>query len=92
MVESAIGAHLLNHSMGGAFELSYWREGNDEVDFVIASKQMMGIEVKSGATQRLSGINAFKKMHHPDKMLLVGTEGLTWQEFLKMNPLDLIRD
>jgi hypothetical protein len=92
MVESAIGAHLLNHSMGGAFELSYWREGNDEVDFVIASKQMMGIEVKSGATQRLSGINAFIKMHHPDKMLLVGTEGLTWQEFLKMNPVDLIRD
>lgn len=89
MVESAIGAHLLNHSITRDFILSYWREGDDEVDFVMEQKQLIGIEVKSGAAQKTSGMAAFKKKCNPNKMILVGNTGLIWQEFLKMNPVDL---
>ena len=38
MVESAIGAHLINHSLTNGFNLYYWREGNYEVDFVLEQK------------------------------------------------------
>jgi predicted AAA+ superfamily ATPase len=90
LVESAVGAHLLNHGITGDFTLGYWREGDDEVDFVLEQKQLIiGIEVKSGAAQKTSGMAAFKKKFNPDKVLLVGNMGLTWQEFLKMKPINL---
>ena len=82
LVESAVGAHLLNQAVSGDFILSYWREGNDEVDFVIEQKKLIGIEVKSGFTENTSGMAAFKKKIHPDKILLIGNTGLTWQAFL----------
>ena len=91
MVESAVGAYLLNESLSKGFNLSYWREGNDEVDFVIDKKKVAGIEVKSGTVQKASGMAAFQKKFNPDKMLLVGNSGLTWQDFLKLNPADLLR-
>jgi predicted AAA+ superfamily ATPase len=89
LVESAIGAHLLNQAVSGDFALSYWREGNDEVDFVIEQKQLIGIEVKSGATQNKTGMAAFKKKFNPDKMLLIANSGLTWQAFLQMKTGEL---
>lgn len=89
LVESAVGAHLLNQAVSGDFTLSYWREGNDEVDFVIEQKQLIGIEVKSGATENTSGMAAFKKKIHPDKILLIGNTGLTWKAFLQMKSGEL---
>ena len=89
LVESAIGAHLLNHSITGEFSLSYWREGDEEVDFVMEQKQLIGIEVKSGAAEKTSGMAAFKKKFNPGKVLLVGNSGLSWQVFLKMKPMNL---
>lgn len=86
MVESAVGAHLLNYSVSGNFSLHYWREGIEEVDFVIKQKEVIAIEVKTGAAQKTSGMLAFKKQHTPDKMLLIDHSGLKWQEFLQMNP------
>jgi len=35
LVESAVGAHLMNASVGGALEVFYWREGDREVDFIL---------------------------------------------------------
>lgn len=89
LVESAVGAHLLNHAVSGDFALSYWREGDEEVDFVMEQKQLIGIEVKSGSIQRNSGMASFKKKFNPDKVLLVGNSGFSWQDFLKMKPSDL---
>ena len=89
LVESAIGAHLLNHAITGEFSLSYWREGDEEVDFIMEQKQLIGIEVKTGAAEKTSGMAAFKKKFNPGKVLLVGNSGLSWQEFLKMKPMDL---
>jgi predicted AAA+ superfamily ATPase len=86
LVESAVGAHLLNHAVSGDFALSYWREGDEEVDFVMEQQQLIGIEVKSGSVQKTSGMASFKKKFNPDKVLLVGNSGLSWQDLLKMNP------
>lgn len=89
-VESAIGAHLLNYSLQERFQLYYWRHQNDEVDFVITNgKVVVGLEVKSGRSQRASGMDAFRKQFKPDKVLLIGNEGLPWQEFLSFNPIAL---
>ena len=90
LVESSIGAHLLNYSHTEGFSLHYWRERNEEVDFVIEKKgKVIGLEVKSGATQSSAGIKAFKKQVNPHKVLLVGNTGIRWQDFLKMNPAEL---
>jgi len=90
-VESAIGAHLVNAALTDDFKLFYWREGNQEVDFVLEKRgKVIGIEVKSAATTRYhSGIAAFQKSFQPEKILLVGDNGLRWQEFLSVNPSDL---
>ncbi len=92
LVESAIGAHLLNYAAKGEFNLYYWRKGNDEVDFVVENKgTVIGLEVKSGRIQSNRGMAAFKKLFNPDKVLLIGNSGLPWQEFLAMNPTDLFK-
>ena len=90
IVESCVGAHLLNYSLTENFQLSYWRDGNNEIDFVLQKgKSIVGLEVKSGATQRVSGITAFKKKNSSAKLLLVGESGIPWQEFIKLNPADI---
>jgi predicted AAA+ superfamily ATPase len=90
IVESAIGAHLLNNSLSGHFKVYYWRDRNQEVEFVLEYKnQIVGLEVKSGAKQSSSGMAAFQKQFNPKKIYLIGDTGLPWQEFLKINPLAL---
>ena len=44
-IESAVGAHLLNHAISGHIDLFYWREGNDEVDFVLSRKEKIVVLV-----------------------------------------------
>jgi predicted AAA+ superfamily ATPase len=90
-VEAAIGAHLVNHQLSEGYTVHYWRHRNDEIDFVLDKKgKVVGLEVKSGATQKARGIEAFKKQHQPDKVLLVGNSGMPWQDFLKMAPSELL--
>jgi predicted AAA+ superfamily ATPase len=56
--EVAIGAHL--YRLPG--DLMYWRDGKDEVDFVLKMDgAVTGIEVKSGRRARQNGLMAFKK-------------------------------
>jgi uncharacterized protein len=89
-VEAAIGAHLVNHQLSEGYAVHYWRHRNDEVDFVLEKKgKVIGLEVKSGATQKAPGMEAFKKQHEPDKVMLVGNSGVPWQEFLKISPKQL---
>jgi len=87
MVESAVGAHLMNHSITEGFKVSYWRHINEEVDFVLEHKgTVVGLEVKSGIKKPVSGLQAFQKQFQTDKVLLIGTGGLPWEEFLGMSP------
>lgn len=89
-VEAAIGAHLVNHQLSEGYTVYYWRHRNDEIDFVLEKKgKVIGLEVKSGATQKAPSMGAFKKQHEPDKILLVGNSGIPWQEFLKISPVQL---
>ncbi len=87
VVESAVGAHLINGSNTTRFNLGYWRDGKHEVDFVLEHRgKVVGIEVKSGNSRLNSGMPEFKKQVHPDRLLLVGKEAIPWQEFLQINP------
>lgn len=86
-VEAAIGAHLVNHQLSDDYTVHYWRHRNDEVDFVLEKKgKVIGVEVKSGASQKARGMEAFKKQHEPDKVLIVGNSGISVNEFLRMSP------
>ncbi|MBX2916599.1 MAG: ATP-binding protein [Cyclobacteriaceae bacterium] len=86
-VEAAIGAHLINNQLSEGYTVHYWRNRNDEIDFVLERKgKVIGLEVKSGGIQKAPGMAAFKKQHEPDKVLLVGNGGVPWQELLKINP------
>ena len=90
LVESAIGAHLVNYSLAHGFRVYYWRERNDEIDFVIEKRGVtIGLEIKSGNVQKAKGIEAFKRSVNPNKILLIGNTGIPWQEFLELNPNDL---
>lgn len=70
--------------------LYYWKEGNDEVDFVVEyQKKVIGLKVKSGLTGKLTGLHNFKEKLAPDKILVIGNDGIPWQEFLEQDVTDL---
>ncbi len=90
LVESSVGAHLINHSISERYNLYYWREGNNEVDFVLEKgKKVIGLEVKSGMKANNAGMGLFAERFHPEKVLLVGTGGIPYNEFLKINPKEM---
>jgi len=84
LVESAVGAHLANAAAAGACEVSYWREGSREVDFVVgAGRAVTAIEVKSGRQRDgLPGLAAFADKFEPARTLLVGGDGIPVEDFL----------
>ena len=90
LTESSVGTHLINHSISQRYNLYYWREGNYEVDFIIESgNKVIGLEVKSGLKAKNAGMSVFADKFHPDKLLLIGTGGVPYDEFLKINPKEL---
>jgi len=90
VVESAIGAHLVNHAIKNDFSVYYWRERNDEVDFVLQSGQKtIALEVKSTLSRTKKGMQAFQKRFNPWKSYLIDNQNLSWKEFLRINPVEL---
>jgi hypothetical protein len=84
LVESAVGAHLLNSSFGTNASVTYWRERGLEVDFVLQKGgAVVAIEVKSGGRREsLPGMSAFARQFKPRRQLLVGGQGIPLEEFL----------
>ncbi|MDE2999593.1 MAG: ATP-binding protein [Gemmatimonadota bacterium] len=84
LVESAVGAHLVNSAAGGSCEVFYWRDRHREVDFVVrAGRSVMAVEVKSGRTGRNpAGMTDFADAFHPIRSLLIGGDGIAVEEFL----------
>lgn len=84
LVESAVGSHLANAALRGECTLHYWRDGNQEVDFIVqAGRQLTAIEVKSGrAPLAHAGIAAFTEAFKPQRSLLVGGDGIALEDFL----------
>ena len=80
----------MNHFISDRYNLYYWREGNFEVDFVLEKGgKVISLEVKSGAHADNEGMSVFAEKFQPDKVLLVGTGGIPYDEFLKMSPKEL---
>lgn len=94
LVESAIGAHLLNEIKGKQIQLFYWRENNLEVDFVLKKgSYITAIEVKSSNKKiNINAMDAFKKAFNPNKILVVGNSGISIEEFLKTPILEFMKD
>ena len=82
-VESAVGAHLLNQADEYDYKLYYWREREDEVDFIIEyDKKCIAIEVKSGRRTTNNGLALFRERFHPVHSFVVGSGGIPIDEFL----------
>lgn len=94
-VESAVGMHLVDCQINSDYKTFYWRDGNDEVDYIITKgEKIVGIEVKSGLRKTNTGISAFKKKFPEAKMFVVSSQSesgsvLPLEDFLLMNPADL---
>jgi predicted AAA+ superfamily ATPase len=84
LVESAVGAHLVNAAAAGECDVFYWRERNVEVDFVIrGGRTLTALEVKSGrASAARSGLQVFTELFKPQRKLLVGADGIALESFL----------
>jgi len=84
LVESSVGAHLVNQARLSDLDVFYWRDVNQEVDFVLAKGgKIIAIEVKSTRRRTsLRGIEAFAKQFKVHKKLLVGGQGIPLEEFL----------
>lgn len=84
--ESGIGAYLVSQGFVHRFEVFYWRERNDEVDFVLRKKGLIiAIEVKSNAEKKTGGLEKFRELFAPRAAFIVGDGGISVEDFLSMD-------
>lgn len=82
LVENAVGACLCNSLNSIEYSITYWREGNKEVDYVVArGADTWAIEVKSGASGKINGLQRFRTLYPKVKPLIVGGQGIPLEEF-----------
>ena len=85
-VESAIGMFLLNQADELGFKMYYWRERDDEVDFILEyNRKCLAIEVKSGHRTSNKGLSLFKEKFQPKLSFVVGSGGIPVEDFLTGN-------
>ena len=90
-VESAVGCYLLDKADELEYHVYYWRENNEEVDFVITrGDKTVAIEVKSGHRQMNSGLVTFRERFHPQYSMVVGSDAMPLEEFFKGNLENLL--
>lgn len=90
-VESAVGAYLLNKSEDLGYHVYYWRDRNDEVDFVLEyNRSLIAIEVKSGRRTTNVGLSVFHEKFHPLTSFVVGSGGIPIEEFLSADLENLL--
>jgi len=87
LVESAVGAHLVNAATPG-MTIAYWRERNREVDFIVRhGNRVLPVEVKSGRNKgSLAGLSEFSRQFLSLPGLVVGTGGVSLEMFLSTPP------
>jgi predicted AAA+ superfamily ATPase len=91
LVETAVGAHLCAHA--DADEVGWWREGNNEVDWVVRPGKLlrsrdapMAIEVRTGNPRGSRGTVAFTHTHRSARSLVIGAGGIPVEDFLGTHP------
>jgi predicted AAA+ superfamily ATPase len=83
LVESAVGAYLLSRGKEEGFDVHWWRERNNEVDFVIKSgNRLTAIEVKSGRVKNVGGSLVFKQRYPEALSLIIGSANYGLEDFL----------
>lgn len=92
IVESAVGAYLLNEAFRDRLKVYYWRDGNKEVDFIVQKgDKYIGIEVKSNDDKSTEGMQEFSLRFKPEAMYLVGEAGYPLEEFFLQPLVSLFR-
>ena len=87
LVENAVGAYLCNGLHSVEYEITYWREGGHEVDYVVArGRDVWAIEVKSGRSGKASGLTRFRDRYPQARALLVGAQGIPLEAFFSKDP------
>lgn len=82
LFESAVGCHILNEAFTHHIRPYYWRDGNDEVDFVLQyGGKVVGLEVKSNLERYNSGLSTFRQRFNPHSAFIVGREGYSPKDF-----------
>ena len=86
LTESAVGAHLASAAASGECRLSYWRDKNREVDFVVeAGKKLFAVEVKSSRRRdALPGLAGFAQAEKRARPILIGDDGMSLQDALSL--------
>lgn len=88
--ESGIGAHIVSQAFSQRFEVFYWRERNDEVDFILRkNNSLVALEIKSNAEKHTNGLDKFKSLFNPTTALIIGDAGIPPEDFLRTDIKDL---
>jgi predicted AAA+ superfamily ATPase len=83
LVESSVGAYLLARGKEEGFEVYWWRDRGNEVDFVIKKgSQLTAIEVKSGRIKCVGGSLIFKQLYPEALSLIIGSLNYGLEDFL----------
>lgn len=90
LVESCIGAYLVNSAMTHGMKVYYWREAHREVDFILQyGEKIIAIEVKSVmARETQPGLSVFSEAYHTHADLVVGGQNLSLETFLSTSVLE----
>ena len=84
--ESGIGAWIVSQAFVHRIEVFYWRDRDDEVDFILRKKgSVVAIEVKSNAEKKTDGLAVFREKFNPKSAFIVGDGGISAEEFLTMD-------
>jgi hypothetical protein len=91
VVETAVGAHLVN-SASTDTTISWWRDRDREVDFVIESPHgLLAMEVGSGRRKgSLPGLAAFTRAYPNARVLLAGAQGMPLADLLRVPARELV--
>lgn len=82
LFESAVGCHVVNASYAYRLQPYYWRDGDNEVDFVLKSgSKVVGMEVKSGHEKYTRGLALFREQFRPHAAFVIGYEGIPAGDF-----------
>lgn len=86
ILESGIGAYIVNEAFVKRFEVYYWRERDAEVDFVLHKRDsLVAIEVKGNAEKRTEGLETFKEKFNPKAAFIVGDGGIKPEELFMID-------
>ena len=88
--ESGVGAYLVSQAFVHRFDVFYWRERNDEVDFILRKKNsLVAIEVKGNAEKRTEGLDKFRELFKSTSSFIVGDGGIKSEEFMSTDLMKL---